>query len=106
MKGEVELPSPGMVVGVPIEIERPASVCLHDQAKRPMCTIIPLGETPDPEAEGPWILSCWGNGAGIVCFLEAWDETAFFDVEIIETRDKSVIARALKQDGAPDSTSR
>ena len=105
MKSEVELPSPGMVVGVPIEIDRPASVCTHDQAKRPMCTIIPLAEKPDPEADGPWILSCWGNGPGIVCFLEGWDGKEFFDVQITERREKSVIAVPLKEDGASDPKS-
>ena len=107
MKPEVKFPPIGMVVGVPIEIDRPASTCIHDMARRPMCTIIPLQEKPDPEADGPWILSPWGNGPGIVCFLDEWDGEPFFDVEIVVIMPKSVIARPLEPeyDGASDPMS-
>ena len=89
-----KFPSVGMVVGVPSEIERPASTCIHHLANRPMCTIIPLQQTPDG-AQGPWILSPWGNGPGLVCFLEEWDGEPFFDVEILHVMPKSVVAQPL-----------
>lgn len=96
MKTETSFPPVGTVVSVLIELDRPASACIHDLAQQPMCTIIPLQEKPDPEADGPWILSCWGNGPGIVCFLDEWDGKPFFDVEIIATRPRSVVAHALE----------
>jgi len=108
MKAEVKFPPIGATVSVPIEIDRPASTCIHDTANRPMCTIIPLAEKPDADSAGPWILSPWGNGPGIACFLEEWDGEPFFDVEIVEIMPKSVIARPLEpeyDDGASDPMS-
>ncbi len=77
MKPVIEFPPPGTVVSVPIELDMPASVCIHHLVKRPMCTIIPLEHKPDSEANGPWILSPWGNGPGFVCFLVDWDGEEF-----------------------------
>ena len=109
MKSEVEFPPVGTIVSVLIELDKPASTCIHDLARQPMCTIIPLQEKPDPGADGPWILSCWGNGPGIVCFLDDWDGKPFLDAEIIEIKPRSVIGRAMEpeyeNDGASDSTS-
>ena len=91
----VAYPEPGMVISVLLELDKPATVCTHDRALRPMCTIIPLAERPDDDADGPWILSCWGNGPGIVCFLDEWDGNPFYDVEVIKVNRKSVTARPL-----------
>ncbi len=87
---KVEMPPLGMIVAVPYEINDPASFCLHDMARRAMCTIIPVGETPRG-AEGPWILSPWGNGPGIVCFLDDWDGKDFLEVKIVEIHSNSVV---------------
>ncbi len=90
-----EMPPPGIIVSVLIQLDESASTCIHDMAQRSMCTIIPLADTPR-FAEGPWILSCWGNGPGIVCFLLDWNGKSFRDVEIIEVKDRCVIGRALE----------
>lgn len=86
-----EKPEVGIVVSTVIaDIGLPASVCYHNLAEQDMCTIIPVEEEPY------WILSCWGNGPGIACLLEDWDGQYFYDVEILEVRNKSVLARPLK----------
>jgi hypothetical protein len=95
-KPKVVFPRKGTVVSVPIEIGQPASVCFHHEARRPMCTIIPLENKPDPDADGPWILSPWGNGPGIVCFLVKWDGEEFYDVEIVKVQPHSVLAAPLE----------
>ncbi len=96
MKSErVDMPSLRMMVSVPVGIDQFASTCIHDTAQRPMCTIIPLGACPR-FAQGPWILSPWGNGPGIVCFLDDWDGKPFMDVRIVEIHNASVVGIPVK----------
>lgn len=97
-KPQTLFPHRGATISVPIEVDRPASVCIHNLAKRPMCTIIPLEQKPDEDADGPWILSPWGNGDGIVCFIEKWDGQEFYDVEIIRVNARSVTGVPLEPD--------
>lgn len=90
-------PKVGDVISVLPEIDSPATVCFHSKAGKPMVTIIPLQFKPNEDADGPFILSCWGNGPGIVCFLEDYEVgEEFYDVEIIEVRPNSVIGRILQ----------
>ena len=89
----VEKPNVGDVISTVIaDISYPASVCVHSLARRPMCTIIPVENDPH------WILSIWGNGPGIACFLVDWDGKPFYDVEIIDVGGKSVTGRPIKPD--------
>jgi len=77
MKPIIDKPPIGTVISTVIADKTlPASVCVHSLALRPMCTIIPVEKEPN------WILSIWGNGPGIVCFLVDWDGKLFYDVEI------------------------
>ncbi|MCK9557058.1 MAG: hypothetical protein M0R50_03325 [Candidatus Cloacimonetes bacterium] len=89
-------PTVGTIISVLQEVNKSASVCTHDLANRDMCTIIPLEQKPNPQSDGPWMLSCWGNGAGIACFLDDWDGKPFRSIEIISVGPKSVIGMALK----------
>ncbi len=90
-----DMPPLGTLISVPVGIDESATTCIHDKAKRPMCTIIPLGACPR-FANGPWILSPWGNGPGIVCFLDDWDGEPFFDVRIVEIHSLSVTGVPIK----------
>ena len=91
-KPEIDKPPIGAVVSVLPEIDKQPSVCLHHAAKRFMCTIIPTEHRPFPDADGPWMLSCWGNGPGIVCFLTGWTGKPFRKVQVVAHSPKSVTA--------------
>ena len=88
-------PPVGTIVSVLSEIDKLPSVCVHHEAERLMCTIIPLEEKPNAEADGPWIISCWGNGPGIVCFLVDWNGEPFRSVKIVAQNSCSVIAEVI-----------
>ena len=88
----IDKPPVGAIVSVLPEIDKVPSVCVHHEADRIMCTIIPVEKLPYPEADGPWMLSCWGNGPGIVCFLQDWQGEPFRSVRIVAQNAKSVIA--------------
>jgi len=60
----------------------PASVCVHDKTDEPMVTIIPLG------AEPWYVLSPWGNGPGIVGYLQDYDGGKVFGVEVVSHPEK------------------
>lgn len=94
-----EKPPIGTIVSVLLEVSKQPSVCVHHAAKRLMCTIIPLEHKPNLESDGPWMLSCWGNGPGVVCFLEGWHGEEFRSVKIVETRPMSVIGIPVKLEG-------
>ena len=79
----VQLPDIGKKIGVPeihLDLDEmlfAASVCVHDKVGKPMVTIIPLGAAP-------WyILSPWGNGPGIVAFLEDYNGGKVFEIEVV-----------------------
>ena len=92
-KPEVDKPPIGTVVSTVIaDLKCPVSVCVHSLARRPMATIIPV------EAEPYWILSIWGNGPGIACFLVDWNGKPFYDLEITKIGPKSVEGRPLPPD--------
>ena len=89
----VEKPDIGDVISTVIgDLNCPASVCNHSLSHKPMCTIIPVENDPY------FILSIWGNGPGIVCFLQDWDGKPFFDVDILTIGPKSVTGRPLPPD--------
>ncbi|MFA7217671.1 MAG: hypothetical protein WC057_03630 [Dehalococcoidales bacterium] len=55
----------------------PASVTTHDKVGQKMVTIIPLGAAP-------WyVLSPWGNGPGIVAFLQDYSGEKVFGIEVV-----------------------
>ena len=88
-----EKPPVGTVISTVIaDLKYPASVCVHSLAHRPMVTIIPV------EHEPYWILSIWGNGPGIACFLIDWNGKPYYDVEVVRVGNKSLIARPLPPD--------
>ena len=87
----VEKPDVGDVISTVIaDLSCPASVCVHSLARRPMCTIIPVEDDPY------YILSIWGNGPGIACFLTDWDGKPFYDLKIVSISPKSVVGKPLK----------
>jgi len=55
----------------------PATVCEHNQTQKKMVTIIPVGASP-------WfILSPWGNGPGIVAYLQDYNDEPVHGIEIV-----------------------
>ena len=92
----VDKPPVGTIVSVLLEVTKTPSVCIHHEAKQLMCTIIPLENKPNLESDGPWMLSCWGNGPGIVCFLQDWHGEEFRSVKIVEVWPKSVVGVPVK----------
>lgn len=90
-------PAVGLVVETAV-LETPASVSCHTKNGKPMCTIIEVGD------ETKWILSTWGNGPGIVCFLENYHGQDVFSVRILRTTDLSVVGEPVECgtiDGGP-----
>lgn len=80
------IPPVGTRIAVPVLLdELPASVTIHKTLERPMLTIIPLAESPF------FVLSPWGNGAGIIGFLQEFDNSFdVFEVEVVESNPRSV----------------
>ena len=82
-KFQTVLPEIGTKIYVPeehLDLDEkmfPASVTTHDKVGQKMVTIIPLGAAP-------WyVLSPWGNGPGIVAFLQDYSGEKVFGIEVV-----------------------
>lgn len=89
-------PREGDIISVPYYFPHsPASVQTHE-AGGLMATVILLGEKPTDVSDGPFMLSPWGNGPGVTCFLrDCYLDSKFFDLKILRVNEFSLVGKPL-----------